>query len=153
MRSRPAEPVRRALLIGAPALLVACQAPNEQAGRIAQMTTRGVVLTVNFDLNAYAIRPDAAEALEPLAEALRDPVLERFTFDINGHTDATGRLGRNMALSELRAAAVVDFLAARGVPRNRMRAQGFGPLQPLTPANPRAAVNRRVEVFAVPPGT
>ena len=152
MRSRPANPPRRVLILGAPALLVACQTPNEQATRIAQMTTRGVVLTVNFDLNSYAIRPDAREVLEPLAEALRDPVLEQFTFDINGHTDATGRLGRNMALSELRAAAVVDFLAARGVPRNRMRAQGFGPLQPLTPADPRAAVNRRVEVFAVPPG-
>lgn len=153
MRSRPAEASRRALLLAAPALLAACQAPNEQAARIAQMTARGVVLTVNFDLNSYAIRPDARDVLEPLAEALRDPVLDQFTFDINGHTDATGRLGRNMALSELRAAAVVDFLAARGVPRNRMRAQGFGPLQPLTPANPRAAVNRRVEVFAVPPGS
>lgn len=151
MRSGPAEPSRRALLLAAPASLVACQAPNPQAARIAEMTTRGVVLTVNFDLNSYAIRPDAAEVLEPLAEALKDPVLEGFGFDINGHTDSTGRLGRNMALSELRAAAVVDFLAARGVPRQRLRAQGFGPLQPLTPATPRAAINRRVEVFAVPP--
>jgi OOP family OmpA-OmpF porin len=153
MRSSPAEASRRAVLFGAPAFLAACQTPNEQAERIAQMTARGVILTVNFDLNSYAIRDDARAVLEPLAEALRDPALERFSFDVNGHTDSTGRLGRNMALSELRAAAVVDFLAARGVPRNRMRAQGFGPLQPLTPATPRAAANRRVEVFAVPPGS
>jgi outer membrane protein OmpA-like peptidoglycan-associated protein len=151
MRFAPAEASRRALLLAAPAALVACQAPNPQAERIAAMTARGIVLTVNFDLNAYAIRPDATEVLAPLAEALQDPVLEGFTFDINGHTDSTGRLGRNMALSDLRAAAVVDFLAARGVRRDRMRPQGFGPLQPLTPATPRAAVNRRVEVFAVPP--
>lgn len=151
MPSAPAEASRRALLLAAPAALVACQAPNPEAARIAEMTTRGVVLTVNFDLNAYAIRADAAEVLGPLAEALKDPVLEAFSFDINGHTDSTGRLGRNMALSELRAAAVVDFLAARGVPRPKLRAQGFGPLQPLTPATPRAAANRRVEVFAVPP--
>jgi outer membrane protein OmpA-like peptidoglycan-associated protein len=151
MRCAPAEASRRALLLAAPAALVACQAANPEAARIAQMTTRGVVLTVNFDLNAYAIRPDAAEVLGPLAEALQDPVLDGFGFDINGHTDSTGRLGRNMALSELRAAAVVDFLAARGVRRATLRAQGFGPLQPLTPATPRAAANRRVEVFAVPP--
>jgi outer membrane protein OmpA-like peptidoglycan-associated protein len=151
MRCAPAEASRRALLLAAPAALVACQAANPEAARIAQMTTRGVVLTVNFDLNAYAIRPDAAEVLGPLAEALQDPALDGFGFDINGHTDSTGRLGRNMALSELRAAAVVDFLAARGVRRATLRAQGFGPLQPLTPATPRAAANRRVEVFAVPP--
>jgi outer membrane protein OmpA-like peptidoglycan-associated protein len=151
MPSAPAEASRRALLLAAPAALVACQTPNPEAARIAEMTTRGVVLTVNFDLNAYAIRPDAAEVLAPLAEALKDPVLEAFSFDINGHTDSTGRLGRNMALSELRAASVVDFLVARGVQRTKLRPQGFGPLQPLTPATPRAAVNRRVEVFAVPP--
>ncbi len=147
----PRRLARRGLLVAALALLAACQSPNPQAERISQMTTRGVVLTVNFDLNSYAIRPDAREVLEPLAQALADPVLEGFTYDVNGHTDSTGRLGRNMALSDLRAASVVDFLAERGVDRQRMRPQGFGPLQPLTPATPRAAANRRVEVFAVPP--
>lgn len=155
MRSGPADMAdhgmkRRLLVLGAPAVLAACQT-NPQAVRIAEMTTRGVVLTVNFDLNSYAIRPDAREVLEPLAVALQDPVLEQFRYEINGHTDSTGRLGRNMALSDLRAAAVVDFLADRGVPRSRMRPQGFGPLQPLDPANPRAGINRRVEVFAIPP--
>ncbi len=151
MRSAPAEATRRALLLAAPAALVACQAPNPEVARIASMTTRGIVLTVNFDLNAYAIRPDAEEVLFPLAAALQDPALDGFAFDINGHTDSTGRLGRNMALSELRAASVVDFLVARGVPRARRSAQGFGTLQPLAPATPRAEGNRRVEVFAIPP--
>ena len=49
----------------------------------------------------------------------------------------------------LRATAVVDYLAARGVPRERMRPQGFGPLQLYDSSDPRSPANRRVEVVAL----
>ncbi|WP_161988377.1 OmpA family protein [Elioraea sp. Yellowstone] len=142
---------RRGLLAGLSALaaLAGCASPETE--RIAALTARGIVLTVNFDLGSYALRPEAREVLDPLAEAMNDPRLHNHTYEVNGHTDSTGRLGRNMALSDLRAAAVVDHLVARGVSPRRLKPQGFGPLQPLTPENPRAGVNRRVEVFAIPP--
>lgn len=151
MRWRRAE---RRLLLAAPLALAACQAApsNPLVERIAAMQARGVVLRVLFAFNAYAIRAEDQPMLDNLAAALADPRLAAFTFEINGHTDVVGRLGYNIALSELRAAAVVDYLAAHGVDRSRLRKQGFGPLQLLDPANPRADVNRRVEVFAVPPG-
>ncbi len=139
----------RRLVLLALGALAACASPMTQ--QIAALETRGIVLTVNFDLNSYAIRPDARPLLDTLADAMTDPRLSRHRFEVNGHTDSTGRLARNLALSELRAAAIVDYLAAKGVPRDRMRAQGFGPLQPLDPANPRDPANRRVEVFAIPP--
>lgn len=143
--------VERRTLLGAGALaaLAGCASPETE--RIAALTTRGIVLTVNFDLGSYALRPEARDVLHPLAAAMNDPRLFNHTYEVNGHTDSTGRLARNMALSDLRAAAVVDYLVAQGVARRRLRPQGFGPLQPLDPANPRAGVNRRVEVFAVPP--
>lgn len=149
MRSPGVE--RRALLLGAGALaaLAGCASPETE--RIAALTTRGIVLTVQFDLGSYALRPDARDVLDPLAAAMNDPRLFNHTYEVNGHTDSTGRLARNMALSDLRAAAVVDYLVAQGVARRRLRPQGFGPLQPHDPANPRAGVNRRVEVFAIPP--
>lgn len=149
MRSPGVE--RRALLLagGALAALAGCASPETE--RIAALTTRGIVLTVQFDLGSYALRPDARDVLDPLAAAMNDPRLFNHTYEVNGHTDSTGRLARNMALSDLRAAAVVDYLVAQGVARRRLRPQGFGPLQPLDPANPRAGVNRRVEVFAIPP--
>jgi outer membrane protein OmpA-like peptidoglycan-associated protein len=149
MRSPGVE--RRLLLAGGGALaaLAGCASPETE--RIAALTTRGIVLTVNFDLGSYALRPEAREVLDPLAEAMNDPRLFNYTYEVNGHTDSTGRLARNMALSDLRAAAVVDYLVARGVARRRLRPQGFGPLQPLDPANPRAGINRRVEIFAIPP--
>lgn len=152
MPSRRAE--RRLLLlapVAAPLVLAGCQPANPLADRIAAMQARGVVLRVLFAFNSYAIREEDRPTLDNLAAALSDPRLAGFTFEINGHTDVVGRLGYNLALSELRAAAVVDYLAGRGVARGRLKPQGFGPLRLLDPASPRAEVNRRVEVFAVPP--
>ncbi len=144
----------RRRLLAAPLALAACQStpPNPLAERILGMQARGIVLRVLFAFNSYAIREEDRPTLDNLAAALADPRLAQFTFEINGHTDVVGRLGYNIALSELRAAAVVDYLAAHGVDHARLRKQGFGPLQLLDPANPRSDVNRRVEVFAVPPG-
>src|SRR5690606_18163357 len=87
---------RRRLLLGAAALaaLAGCASPETE--RIAGLAARGIVLTVNFDLNSYAIRQDAREVLDPLAAAMNDPRLYNHTYEVNGHTDSTGRLGRNM---------------------------------------------------------
>ena len=112
----------------------------------------GIILTVDFDLNSYAIKPAAQPLLNEIADALKDPVLLNFTFDVNGHTDVTGVLGRNLALSELRAAAITDYLVNRGVSRGALKPQGFGPLQLLLPSEPRSPRNRRVELYAIPPG-
>jgi flagellar motor protein MotB len=60
----------------------------------------------------------------------------------------TGRLGANMSLSKLRAAAVVDYLASRGVDRGVLQSEGFGPLRLADPRNPKSAANRRVEIVA-----
>jgi outer membrane protein OmpA-like peptidoglycan-associated protein len=140
-------------LVGGALALVGCQQGNPtMADRIAAMQTRGVILTVDFDLNSYAIKPQALPLLDEVAEALKDPKLLNFSFDVNGHTDVTGTLGRNLALSELRAAAITDHLAGRGVSRGALKPQGFGPLQLLVPAEPRSPRNRRVEIFAIPPG-
>lgn len=88
--------------------------------------------------------------LDNMAAALNDLALAGSRFDIDGHTDISGRLGYNISLSQLRAAAVLDYLARRGAPSQRMRAQGFGPLQLLDSTFPRSPANRRVEVVATP---
>lgn len=141
-----------ALTLGGSALaLIGCEPPT-MAERIAAMKSRGIILTVDFDLNSYAIKPTAQPLLNEVADALKDPVLLNFAFDVNGHTDVTGVLGRNLALSELRAAAITDYLVNRGVSRGALKPQGFGPLQLLLPSEPRSPRNRRVELYAIPPG-
>jgi outer membrane protein OmpA-like peptidoglycan-associated protein len=138
---------------GGALVLVGCEPTNPtMAERIASMQTRGIILTVDFDLNSYAIKPQAQPLLNEVGDALKDPKLLSFSFDVNGHTDVTGVLGRNIALSELRAAAITDYLVNRGVSRGALKPQGFGPLQLLLPAEPRSPRNRRVEIYAIPPG-
>ena len=71
---------------------------------------------------------------------------EGLIVEVGGHTDSQGTDENNQALSEARAAAVVTFMADRGVPTNGLRAVGFGETQPIsdnaTPAG--RAENRRI---------
>jgi outer membrane protein OmpA-like peptidoglycan-associated protein len=110
---------------------------------------RIVMLTVNFNFDSYAIRSESYALLDNVAMALNDRRLAGYHFDINGHTDIIGRLAYNIALSQLRAGAVASYLAARGVPRETMHVQGFGPLNLLDPGNPAGPANRRVEIVSV----
>lgn len=72
--------------------------------------------------------------------------------DINGHTDSTGSLQHNQALSQRRAQSVATYLVSQGVDGRRFAVQGFGPSQPIaTNATPEGrAQNRRVEIMLVP---
>lgn len=72
--------------------------------------------------------------------------------DVNGHTDAIGSYAYNQRLSEQRADAVADYLAARRVNGARMRVHGFGKTEPIASnatISGRAA-NRRVEIVLTP---
>jgi outer membrane protein OmpA-like peptidoglycan-associated protein len=67
---------------------------------------------------------------------------------ITGHTDGAGSEQYNLQLSKRRAAAVVDYLVrVNGVERSRLQIEGKGKSELLDPANPLAAVNRRVQVI------
>jgi OmpA-OmpF porin, OOP family len=68
---------------------------------------------------------------------------------IEGHTDSTGSSGYNQQLSQARADAVRNYLAAQGIPMERMLARGMGEDFPAA-SNESAAgrqQNRRVDVF------
>lgn len=112
---------------------------------------RRLLLSLPFRLNSHLLEPSARPLLDNLAAALGMEAARGVTFDINGHTDLSGRFAWNVALSYLRASTVAEALVARGVPPGSLRVQGFGPLQPLTPDDPFAATNRRVEVVAIGP--
>lgn len=66
---------------------------------------------------------------------------------VEGHTDSDGDAAANQALSEARAAAVVDYLVAAGIARDRLTAVGYGATRPVA-ANDTAEgrqANRRIE--------
>lgn len=67
---------------------------------------------------------------------------------IDGHTDAIGSPGYNVALSERRANAVKQYLVRKGVDANRIETQGFGLTKPIATNDTEEgrALNRRAEV-------
>lgn len=100
--------------------------------------------SVGFSIGSANLKPSSAALLDEIAEIAKScPGSIR----VEGHTDKTGSLEGNMALSEARAKAVVEALIERGVTRERLFAEGFGPTQPRAEGDTRQAyaLNRRIE--------
>jgi peptidoglycan-associated lipoprotein len=58
-----------------------------------------------------------------------------YTFTVEGHADERGTREYNIALGARRAQAVRDYLAARGIPPNRMRTVSYGKERPVAVCN------------------
>lgn len=98
-----------------------------------------------FEQASAAIDEDSSATLDrvaALAQRVGGVVVE-----IQGHTDTDGEPVNNQLLSELRAEAVLEALVDRGVPRDALRAAGFGGSQPVLDADgvEDKAASRRVE--------
>lgn len=107
---------------------------------------------VTFATGSASINPGFHDTLNSVADTLvRYP---NSLIDIYGFTDTTGSAATNQRLSEQRAQAVADYLAARGVARARIATRGFGEqidyLRVKTGDNVNEPLNRRVEIKIVP---
>jgi outer membrane protein OmpA-like peptidoglycan-associated protein len=100
---------------------------------------------VSFDVGRADIKPQMRPVLDEVGRALEPGV--RIT--IVGHTDSTGGDAINDPLSRERAQSVRDYLAARGMPAERVSVQGRGSREPVATNDTDSgrAANRRVEVF------
>lgn len=119
-------------------------APAEQAPSVS--------LNVNFATGSAELTPQATRELDELGKALTAAQLASYRFRVEGHTDTVGGAALNQALSERRAASVVDYLETKfNIGKTRLQAVGMGehgllvPTPPNTP-DPR---NRRVLVVNV----
>ena len=99
-----------------------------------------------FDFDRADLRPDAREALGLVADELRD--LDWESIVVEGHTDDRGSEQYNLDLSRRRAGTVADWLAAHGLPRERIRIAAWGESRPLVPndSEEHRQRNRRVEI-------
>lgn len=107
---------------------------------------------VTFATGSASINPGFYDTLNSVAETLvRYP---NSLIDVYGFTDTTGSTATNQRLSEQRAQAVADYLAARGVARARIATRGFGEqydyLRVKTGDNVNEPLNRRVEIKIIP---
>lgn len=79
---------------------------------------------IYYDSNKALIRKDAARELDKLAATLQK--FPSMVIELGSHTDSRGDAQDNMNLSEKRAQAAVDYIARKGIERNRMLAKGYG---------------------------
>ena len=102
---------------------------------------------IYFDTDKATIKPESAATLTEMAKWLNANATTKVF--IVGHTDMQGAVDHNMTLSRNRASAVVAALTAQhGIGKDRLAADGVGPLAPVASNTNEAgrSRNRRVEM-------
>lgn len=83
-----------------------------------------------FDFDKAVLRPEGKAKLDELVSKANAIKLEVIL--AVGHTDRLGSDAYNQKLSEKRAAAVKEYLVAKGIEANRVYTEGKGEKQPVT---------------------
>jgi outer membrane protein OmpA-like peptidoglycan-associated protein len=107
---------------------------------------------INFPSGSSEVQGAALPFLKDLGQFLKaNPNLWK-QIDVEGHTDANGKLAYNMKLSKDRASAVRKVLLGEGADSTKIKSEGFGPTRPLVKedsAEARATNRRVVMAFSV----
>ena len=111
---------------------------------------------VLFEFNKATLKPEASQALDNLFAQILAANPKDGVATVIGHTDRIGSDTYNQSLSEQRARSVADYLIAKGLFADKVRAEGRGESSPVTggscPDGAKAqmiaclAPDRRVEV-------
>lgn len=105
--------------------------------------------SIRFAENSARIDPVSRGLLDEVATALRP--CEGSIIAITGHTDAKGDEEANQTLSQARAVAVRNALAARGIDMAGLRARGVGSSRALAGLAADDPANRRIEFSLIAP--
>jgi outer membrane protein OmpA-like peptidoglycan-associated protein len=100
---------------------------------------------VFFVQSKPGLKQESLPELDRLADIMKEnPTM---VIELAGHTDNQGDKKLNMELSQKRVWAVIDYLATKGIARNRMTGKGYGGTKPIMPNDSEAnrQQNRRVE--------
>ena len=112
-----------------------------------RMMTDGKFITygITFDVGKAIIKPESMGEINRIVTLMNEnPDLK---FEVQGHTDATGKADSNQKLSEQRAQAIVAKLVEMGISADRLTAVGKGQTSPIADnsTDEGRAKNRRVE--------
>jgi outer membrane protein OmpA-like peptidoglycan-associated protein/tetratricopeptide (TPR) repeat protein len=105
-----------------------------------------VLNNIFFDSGKADLRPESFAELDKLQKLLSQN--NTLKVEISGHTDNVGKDTDNQILSQKRAAAVVDYLIAKGINANNIKAIGYGETRPILPndTEENRQLNRRIEM-------
>ncbi|MDQ3110409.1 MAG: OmpA family protein, partial [Bacteroidota bacterium] len=108
-------------------------------------SVRGELKNVFFETGKFDLKPESKAELNKLALWMK--ANPKVKIELSGHTDNVGDKKSNLTLSNNRAKAVYDYLAANGVDASRMTYKGYGDTKPKvandTPEHRQ--MNRRTE--------
>lgn len=105
-----------------------------------------VLSNIYFDEAKWDLKPESLVELSKLSELIwKNPSLK---VEISGHTDDVGTAENNLALSQKRAQAVVDYLISEGLNKDNVTAKGYGESKPRASNKDEAgrSQNRRIEL-------
>merc|ERR1711916_1767 len=74
-------------------------------------------------LNEASLREESKTSLDKLAQFL---IANDLKIELSAHTDSRGSRRYNQDLSQRRAQSCVDYLIEKGVPKNAIKARGYG---------------------------
>jgi len=103
-----------------------------------------------FEFNSTEISETSSTELKRLADVLRRH--DEARIHVVGHTDSSGEPGFNLALSQVRAKVVADYLISQGLSSDRIRYEGRGDRDTRHEAATRYRpdLRRRIEIYLSP---
>lgn len=97
---------------------------------LASIVKPQVVENIFYDFDKASLRPASKKALDGMVQMLKDN--PNVTIEMASHTDRVGGDEYNLALSDRRAASVVDYLVKSGINASRLQHHGYGKTKPKT---------------------
>ena len=122
--------------------------PDEIPAKVAKFT--GVMRGITFKSGSARITRRSQRVLDQTVKVLTD--YPSIRLKVSGHTDDRGKRPLNMEISRKRADRVKWHLVDKGIDKDRIETEGFGPDKPLG-SNKSAAgrrKNRRIEFELLP---
>lgn len=103
---------------------------------------------ITFGFDEYAITEQGRQTLDNIVNEIFSNYDKFTNLTVVGHTDSIGTDEYNQRLSELRAEAVKDYFISRGIPSEKIYAEGRGEFEPKADNETKEgrAINRRVEI-------
>ncbi|MGH9459268.1 MAG: peptidoglycan-associated lipoprotein Pal [Thermoanaerobaculia bacterium] len=106
---------------------------EDLSGTIEEVTERahrlGWIRDVFFEFDAFALSPDAQDALAVTASWLKSH--DDYSLMVEGHADERGTQQYNLALGDRRANVAKDYLVTLGVAPARIRTISYGEERPF----------------------
>lgn len=108
-----------------------------------------VLENVRFNKKSFSLALDVDSAFVPLINTMLND--SSMVVEIASHTDDVGGQESNLALSQMRAETIKQYLIDHGIEEERISAKGYGESTPIADNKTEQgrAVNRRIEVRVI----